>query len=342
MKQKPGLTPKPGISVIVPTLNAGKTLRSCLESIHNQQYDGTIEIVIADGGSTDDTLEIAADYECRVVDNPGKTGEAGKAYGFKAAGCELIALIDSDNILPGPDWMSLMAAPFEDDMIAGSEPVRFEFRKSDPMLTRYCALFGMNDPVCYFLGNYDRENALSGTWTGMDLETKDKGGYIEVTLTPAKIPTIGANGFIVRRELMDSLGIGDYLFDIDIVHQLVEQGHNRFAKVKTGIIHLYGKGLRDFSRKQLRRVRDFSYFQDKGMRTYPWSRQKKAGLLKFIVYTVLVFPIALQALKGHLRKQDSAWLMHVPACLITLIIYSYGILEGRIRPKQHTRKRWHQ
>lgn len=333
---------EPGVSVVIPTLNAGKTLKGCLESIRNQRYEGAIEIIIADGGSTDDTLDIAESYQCKVVDNPGKTGEAGKAWGLKAASREIIALIDSDNILPNEDWMSLMTRPFEDGTIAGSEPVKYELRKTDPMLTRYCALIGMNDPVCHFLGNYDRENALSGTWTGMELETADRGGYIEVTLTPEKIPTIGANGFMARHELLDTLGIGDYLFDIDIVHQLVEKGCDRFAKVKTGIIHLYGTGLGDFSRKQLRRVRDFSYFQDKGMRTYPWNRQKKIGLLKFIVYTVLIFPIALQALKGYTHKRDSAWLMHVPACIITLVIYSYGTLEGRIRPKQQTRRKWRQ
>ncbi|MBN1288501.1 MAG: glycosyltransferase family 2 protein [Actinobacteria bacterium] len=342
MDRKPETASNPDISVVIPTLNAGKTLRRCLESIRSQDYSGGIEIVIADGGSADNTLETAADFKCRVVDNPGKTGEAGKARGLKASTGDIVALIDSDNILPGPDWMSLMAAPFRDRAIAGSEPLRFEYRKGDPILTRYCALLGMNDPVCYFIGNYDRESVLSGTWTGMELETVDKGDYLEVILTPTEIPTIGANGFMVRRELLDSLGIGEYLFDIDVVHQLVEKGHIRFAKVKTGIVHLYGRGLGDFSRKQLRRVRDFSYFQDKGMRTYPWSRQKKTGLLKFIVYTMLVFPLACQAIKGCLHERDSAWLLHIPACVITLVVYAFGVIEGRVRPRQHTRNKWHQ
>lgn len=330
------------VSVVIATLNSGSTLGMCLESILAQDYAGEIEIVVADGGSSDDTLRIAGDYRCKIVDNPGKTGEAGKARGVKAATGELIALIDSDNILPGCGWMSLMTRPFENKLIAASEPIRYEYRKSDPALTRYCALLGMNDPVCHFLGNYDRENTLSGKWTGMKIETDDRGDYLELKLKPGEIPTIGANGFIIRKELLDILGIEDYLFDIDIVHRLVEMGHNRFAKVKTGIIHLYGRGLGDFSRKQLRRVRDFFYFGSRGMRSYPWSRQKKTGLLKFIIYTVLLFPLALQTIKGWTRKRDRAWLLHVPACLITLVIYTYGFLEGLIRPREHTRKQWRQ
>jgi len=90
----------PSISIITPTYNSGKTLASCLDSIKTQDYNGDIEIIIADGGSTDSTLEIAQKYTDRIYPNPLKTGEAGKAAGVKHAKNEIIALIDSDNILP--------------------------------------------------------------------------------------------------------------------------------------------------------------------------------------------------------------------------------------------------
>jgi len=98
----------PSISVIVPTYNSAKTLASCLESIKNQDYLGESEIIIADGGSTDSTLEIAQKYTDNIYTNPLKTGEAGKAVGVKHAINEIIALIDSDNILPSEDWLSRM------------------------------------------------------------------------------------------------------------------------------------------------------------------------------------------------------------------------------------------
>lgn len=47
------------ISIIIPTLNSAKTLKDCLASIAMQDYPkDKIEIIIADGGSTDGTLEI--------------------------------------------------------------------------------------------------------------------------------------------------------------------------------------------------------------------------------------------------------------------------------------------
>ena len=58
------------------------------------------EIIIADGGSNDQTLSIAKKYHAKVFKNPLKTAEAGKTMGVNHAHGKYIALIDSDNILP--------------------------------------------------------------------------------------------------------------------------------------------------------------------------------------------------------------------------------------------------
>ena len=332
----------PHISVIIPTLNAQSTLEGCLLSLEKQRYPETVEVIVADGGSTDATLDIASRHGCVVVDNPGKTGEAGKAAGLKAASGDVVALIDSDNILPDDDWLERMVEPFRDPRISGTEPIEFTYRRTDPVLTRYCALMGMNDPLCYFLKNYDRMNALSGEWTGLDIVTVDRGDYLEARLEPGSIPTIGANGFLVRKTLLDTLDIGDYLFDIDVVHELVLRGHNRFAKVNVGIVHLYGRGLFTFARKQLRRVRDFRYYRSLGIRRYPWNRQKKAGLIKFVLYCLLVVPLLLQSARGYARKPDAAWAIHAPACIITLVVYGWGFIEGFFKPREQERAGWKQ
>lgn len=190
------------ISIIVPTLNAGKVLGQCLTSIKNQDYPRqNLEIIIADGGSTDKTLEIAQKYGAKIYRNPFKTGEAGKAVALKHARGEFVALIDSDNILPDKNWLRRMIEPFSDPEIIGSEPWEFTYRRQDGFIDRYCALLGMNDPLCYFLGNYDRLNTLTGKWTGLAVEQEDKGRWLKVTLKPGSLPTIGANGTILRRDV---------------------------------------------------------------------------------------------------------------------------------------------
>ena len=48
----------PSITIVTPVLNAAGTLGECLGSVRGQDYAGTIEHVVVDGGSTDGTLDI--------------------------------------------------------------------------------------------------------------------------------------------------------------------------------------------------------------------------------------------------------------------------------------------
>jgi rSAM/selenodomain-associated transferase 2 len=62
------------ISVVIPTLNAEARLPSCLESLVAANMSGLVrEVVIADGGSTDDTLKIADAAGAAIVEgSPGR------------------------------------------------------------------------------------------------------------------------------------------------------------------------------------------------------------------------------------------------------------------------------
>lgn len=304
------------LSVVIPVLNSEKTLPACLESIAGQNLPRSeYEIVIADGGSVDRTVEIARAAGVDViVPNPLKTGEAGKAAGIRAAHGEMIALVDSDNLLPDADWFKRMLAPFDDPSIVASEPISYTVRREDPAPVRYFALLGMNDPICLFVGNYDRTCGVTGKWTGLPVETEDMGDWLKLRLTERTLPTIGANGFVFRRTLLDGTNWEPYLFDIDILYERIRaDGEVRVAKVKTGIVHLYCARFGDFVRKQRRRIRDFLFFAQEKKRTYPWNASRKSGIALFCIATVTVLPLVVQAAAGFMRRRDAAWLYHVPA-----------------------------
>ncbi|MDC1508614.1 glycosyltransferase, partial [Saprospiraceae bacterium] len=55
------------ISVIIPTKNAGDEFEINLRMIRNQKINGTIEIVIVDSGSTDNTIAIANSFGCSII-----------------------------------------------------------------------------------------------------------------------------------------------------------------------------------------------------------------------------------------------------------------------------------
>jgi glycosyltransferase involved in cell wall biosynthesis len=333
----------PTISIIIPTLNSAKILGDCLKSIDAQNYSKEkVEIIIADAGSIDGTLDIAKKYTNKILPNPLKTGEAGKAVGVKATKNEIIALIDSDNILPCDDWLKRMVEPFEDKEIIASEPIEYTYRKEDGFITRYCALMGMNDPLCYFLGNYDRINLITKKWTEIPVIEEDKGSYYRITLNEKKLPTIGANGFLVRREILLDCSIDDYLFDIDAVYEMILKGKNKIAKVKTGIIHLFSGNIRTFIKKQQRRVKDYLYYNKLGVRKYPWGELEKLKLLKFILACFLIIPLFHQSILGYTQKRDKAWFFHPLACWITLLVYGWGRISGIFGVKELGREGWKQ
>ncbi len=358
------------VSILMPTYNSAQVIAGCLESIGRQRYPKElIELIIADGGSADRTLSLVRAFaennpelKVIIVPNPLITGEAGKAAALKRAGGEIIALIDSDNILPSEDWLRRMLQPFENAQITAAEPIGYTHRKEDGYITRYCALMGMNDPLCYFLGSYDRYNYISKTWTGYAMQWEERGDWLELTFRPGEpIPTIGANGFCIRRrELLKIMqkdkipltltlspegrgGIKDYLFDIDILPELIGSSDMpvKVAKVKTDIVHIFSGDIGKFAKKQNRRVKDYLFFSRQKNRIYPWQMKRKSGrILKFILYCLLLIPLCIQMIKGYLNKPDTAWFFHPAACWITLAVYGWGMTVGRIRAGIADRSNW--
>lgn len=339
------------ISIVTPTFNSMRTLDDYMQAILSQSYPhDKLEIIFADGGSTDGTLEKIASYASScgipvsVCPNPLRTGEAGKAVGVKKARNDIICLLDSDNIMPDEGWLLRMMRPFDEEAVIASEPIEYTWRREDSVINRYCALIGMNDPLCMFTGNYDRRCLVTGRWTEVRREERDCGDYLSVKFDPKMIPTIGANGFCIRTAALMSHFSGEYLFDIDVLWEIMQQSPDvRIAKVKTGIVHLFCPDVRTFCRKQNRRITDFLFFSEAKGRTYPWSKISKGRIILFALCCVTIIPLAVQAFAGWCRKHDgAAWAFHVPACWITLWVYGLGTIRGLFVRKQADRTGWKQ
>ncbi|MBW3349728.1 glycosyltransferase [Limosilactobacillus reuteri] len=66
------------ISVVVPIYNAEKFLKSLLDSLSNQNFTGTYEVLLIDDGSTDNSLKICKEYS--------KMNTLFKTFHYKNAG----------------------------------------------------------------------------------------------------------------------------------------------------------------------------------------------------------------------------------------------------------------
>ncbi|MFP4466621.1 MAG: glycosyltransferase [Candidatus Goldiibacteriota bacterium] len=340
-----GSADNPFVSVIIPVYNSEKVIARCLDAVLDQDYPkNKMEIILSDAGSKDKTLDIVRSYTEKIsiiiTDNPLKTGEAGKAAGIDKANGSILAFIDSDNIMPGPDFISGMVKPFEDDPeIMGTEPLYFVYEKKDRPLTKYFASSGVNDPLCLFIGNYDRYSFITGKWTGFDLAEEETDEYIKVTLEEKKIPTIGANGTFLRKDLLKKVNYKPYMFDIDVVYEMLKNGNRKFVKVKTGIIHIYAPKLSSFMKKQHRRISDYLFFNKERQRSYPWGGFPLKGIFLFVVYCAAVIPLVFQAVKGFIRKPALYWIYHVPVCEATLFIYGWTFLKAKLTGKAGMKNR---
>ena len=101
---------KSRIDVTVATLNNARTIKHCLQAIHDYVPLGTI--VVVDGGSVDGTLEIANEFNVRIVHEKGLLGQV-RYRQAQASETEWIAYVDSDIYLY-PNWWSEVSRHIDD------------------------------------------------------------------------------------------------------------------------------------------------------------------------------------------------------------------------------------
>jgi glycosyltransferase involved in cell wall biosynthesis len=88
------------ISVLVPVLNEERHIAETVAAMQAQRFDGTIELLFADGGSEDRTREIllelaASDPRIRVLDNPRRRTASGLNVCLREARGEFVARMDA-------------------------------------------------------------------------------------------------------------------------------------------------------------------------------------------------------------------------------------------------------
>ena len=307
----------PSVSVVIPTYENAATLPLALASLADQRYAGEIELVCVDGGSSDATVEIARRHGARVVENPARNEEEGRALGIEAARHDYVLLLDADNELPGRDWLDRIVAAAElAPEVVSADCLYHEWRREDPPVTRLCALMGGTDPLAIDLGWGDRWATHLGRWTGAPVEVAESDGVLLVRIDPDRPPSMGSNGFLVRREALLATEYRPFVHS-DVVGDLAAAGWS-FARVRSGIVHHYAPTLRAYARKARRRARRSVTGEPPQRRRPPLARGRIAARA---AWSLTVVGPAIVAIRGFKARPDPAWALYPVLYLITTLSY---------------------
>lgn len=99
------------LSIIIPTLNEEKYLPNLIKEIKKQKNFWDYEIIVADAGSQDKTIEIAKSFGCKVT--KGGLPARGRNNGAKVAKGNIFLFLDADNIFLPSNFLERLLKEFK-------------------------------------------------------------------------------------------------------------------------------------------------------------------------------------------------------------------------------------
>lgn len=113
----------PSVSIIIPTLNEEEAITTTLRAV--ALVDGEFEVIVADGGSNDRTIEIARQSGARVIaSEPGRGTQM--QNGARVARGRTFLFLHADTIVPRDLVKQINEALLHDVTLGGNFNIRFE------------------------------------------------------------------------------------------------------------------------------------------------------------------------------------------------------------------------
>jgi len=182
------------LSIIIPAKNEEKYLPILLSQIKKQNFFD-YEIIVADAGSQDKTVEIAKSFGCKVV--KGGLPAKGRNEGAKVAKGEIFLFMDADNIYLPDGFLEKLISEFKRrNLGVASFPI---YPKGN-----------LIDKICYFL--YNKFVEIFQNWTAF-----------------------ATNSVLIKREVFEKVGGFDEEVKIGEDHDLAKRAAkiSKFGFIKT-------------------------------------------------------------------------------------------------------------
>jgi glycosyltransferase involved in cell wall biosynthesis len=291
------------VSVIVPCYNEQATIRQLLEAIYNQTYPkNEIEVVIADGLSTDHTRTVINDYqqkhpdlEIRVIDNLLRVIPSGLNRAIEAAKGTYIVRMDAHSI-PSCDYIQNCIKGLEEglgDNIGG-------VWKIQPGASTWVAK-AIAIAASHPLGAGDARYRIGGV--AQEVDTVPFGAF--------------------HRELIDKIGMFDETLltneDYEFNTRLRQSGGRVWLDPTISSIYHARPTLSELAKQYWR----YGYWKAQMLRKYPKTLRWRQILPPLFVVALL--GLGSLSLVWNLAR----WLLAFIVLLYTIVIFSIGIQMSR-------------
>ncbi|MFM9920776.1 glycosyltransferase [Lacisediminihabitans sp. H27-G8] len=227
-------------TIIIPVLNGELYLERLLDMLERQDFDGSVEILVIDSGSTDRSLDIVRGHpSVRLHEIPNSEFGHGKTRNLAArlARGRLLAYLTQDAIPLDTGWLAAITAPL------------------DPTGIDAVAVFGRQDPRpgCFPLQRYEIEAVFDRFGAGVTVyERGDR------EPTPVEMDLLAfysdVNSATRRDFLLDVIPYRDlsYSEDMAFARDLIEAGYRKAYVAAAAVEHSndltfgeYGKRIFD-------------------------------------------------------------------------------------------------
>lgn len=289
----------PFISIIIPVYNGSKTLNECLNAIYSSTFQD-FEVLIIDDLSTDNSLEIAISFPCRIFRLEKKGGPAAaRNRGAELAKGEVLFFTDSDVII-FKDTLQKIA-----DAIKGKSALTGMYTKK-PYLKKFFSFYHN-----YYAHRSQKETSsisfmFHSSCGAVRKEVfKKLGGFSE----NMKKPTVE---------------------DVEFGYRLMESGYHVYLDKDIQVIHFTNYTFAKLIKSYFYKSRDWAELlfarRDRLSKNEGWANFKNLSILLSVL---LIIPLTA------LSFQNRLFLPFLLACLGYFIYQNHDFYKLIIEEKPH-------